>query len=251
MSIGCTQCGAELRPHKDEIFYSCPYCRSTLFIQKGKSVQNYFVPRRVAERHLRSILSTWLARNELNEDISVVSCTPFYFPFWYFQFGGTENYLVPANSSEVEEVKRIRLPPVNLQEFRMEEMGKANLVEPQFLHDVALEKFIREANSSPGRLVSSSLIYLPVWTVSYAYGTDPAVYNAVVEGTGGAVYANVIPAPPLSKLRAVYFSLAYGSLAVFIVTGIASPNVWWRIGLYAVLAPLVFFVGRRIIERYG
>jgi len=251
LSIDCTQCGAELNPHKHEIFYSCPYCESTLFIQKGRSVQNFFVPRRVTVRDLTSILSTWLAQNELNEDISVVSRSPFYFPFWYFQFGGAENHLVPANSSEVEEVKRIDLPPVNLQQFSTKEMSKANLVQPQFLHDVALEKVIKDTSSSPSQLVSSSLIYLPLWNVSYAYGSDPAIYTAVVEGTAGAVYANVIPAPPLRRLRAAYFSLAYGSLAIFIAAGIASPNLWWRIGSYAVLAPIVFLVGRMVIEKYG
>lgn len=251
MDTECIQCGAKISPDKDDRFYSCPFCRSTLYIQEGRSLQHYYVPLKVVKKNLMSILSMWLAGNELHEDVTIVSTSLIYFPFWYFQFGGSENHLTPANSSEVEEINRIELPLVDLLPFSAKELGQSNLVEAQFLHDVSLEKVVTATNTSPDRLVSSSLIHLPLWTVAYTYGTDPAIYTVVVEGTGGAVYANVIPAAPLKQLRTAYLSLGYGSLALFIVAGLASPNVWWRIGSFAVLVPIVFLVGKVVVDKYG
>lgn len=245
------QCGAKISPDKDDRFYNCPYCRSTLYIQEGRSLQHHYVPGKVVKKNLRSILSTWLGGNDLHEDVTIVSASLTYFPFWYFQFGGSENHLVPANSSEVEEIDRITLPLVDLLPFTDKQMGRSNLAEAQFLHDISLEKVVAATNSSIDDLVSSSLIHLPLWMVAYTYGTDPAIYTAVVEGTGGAVYANVIPAAPLKKLRTAYLSLGYGSLALFMVAGLVSPNIWWRIGSFAVLIPVVFFVGKVLVDKYG
>jgi predicted RNA-binding Zn-ribbon protein involved in translation (DUF1610 family) len=251
LSIECTQCGAELSPHKDEVFYNCPYCSSTLYIQRGRSLQHYFVSARVGRKDTRSILATWLGGSELNEEINIVSAEHFFFPFWYFQFGGEENHLTPANTSEVEEISAIKLPPVNLLPFETDKIGGVRVVQPQFLHDISLEKTVETTGSSKESLVSSSLIHLPLWEIAYTYGKDPSIYTAVVEGTGGAVYANVMPAPPLRSLRAAYLTLGYGSLALFVLVGFAAPNFWWRLGLYAFLVPLVFIIGRKVIEKYG
>ncbi len=251
MRIECTQCGAQLDPHRDEIFYNCPYCHCTLYIQKGKSLQHYYVAPKVAGKDIKSILSTWLAGNELNEDLDVASSTEFYFPFWYFQFGGSDNYLTPANTSEVEEINAIELPPVSLRPFQAEEIGEVGVVQPQFLHDISLEKIVATTGSPREALVSSSLIHLPLWEISYTYGTDPAIYTVVIEGTSGAVYANVMPAPPLKRLRAAYLTLGYGSLALYIVIGLAAPNFWWRLALFTLLTPFVFLLGKAVIEKYG
>jgi DNA-directed RNA polymerase subunit RPC12/RpoP len=251
LSLECTQCGAKIDPHKDQTFYNCPYCSSTLFIEKGKSIQHYCASLKIARKDLESILRTWLSSGDLPQEASLISAALTYFPFWYFEFGGSKNYLTPANTSEVEEVNRIELPAVELRPFSVEGLGGASLVEPQFLHEITLEKIVKTTNYTPGELVSSSLIHLPLWTITYAYGTDPAVYTAVVEAIGGAVYASVMPAPPLKGLRVAYYSLAYGSLAAFAIAGFVAPNLWWRLGLYAVITPAVFVVGRKIIEKYG
>jgi len=245
------QCGAEIGPHKDEVFYECPYCHSTLYIQRGRSVQHYYVVPKVARRDANSIISTWLAGSELNEEVNVISAEQFFFPFWYFQFGGEKNHLTPANTSEVEEIGAIELPPVKLLPFRASDLGDARVVQPQFLHDISLDKIVETAGRSKDRLVSSSLIHLPLWEVTYTYGKDPSVYTSVVEGTSGAVYANVMPAPSLRGLRMAYLAMGYGSLALFVTVGFAAPNLWWRLGLYAVLVPLVFLMGRAVIEKYG
>jgi hypothetical protein len=251
LTIECTQCGAQLDPHKDEIFYNCPFCHSTLYIERGMSVEHYYVSPRVARKDIKSILSTWLAGSELSEGISIVSAQQFFFPFWYFQFAGERNHLTPANTSEVEEIDAIELPPVDLLPFRTQDLHGGRVVEPQFLHDVMLEKTLEAAGTSREKLVSSSLIHLPVWEVAYTYGEDPSVYTAVVDGTSGAVYANIMPAPPLKGLRTAYLALGYGSLALFVALGFAAPNIWWRLGLYAVLVPLIFFMGKAVIEKYG
>jgi hypothetical protein len=200
---------------------------------------------------VKSIISTWLAGSELNEEVNVISAEQFFFPFWYFQFGGEKNHLTPANTSEVEEINSIELPPVKLQSFRDEDLSGALVVQPQFLHDISLEKTLEAAGTSREKLVSSSLIHLPLWEITYAYGKDPSVYTSVVEGTSGAVYANIMPAPPLRRLRAAYLALGYGSLALFIVVGFAAPSFWWRLGLYAVLIPLIFLMGKAVIDKYG
>ena len=214
-------------------------------------MQHYYVAPKVARKDANSIISTWLAGSELNEVVNVVSAGQFFFPFWYFQFGGEKNHLAPANTSEVEEISAIELPPVKLLPFRASDLGGARVVGVQFLHDISLDKTVEATGRSKGKLVSSSLIHLPLWEVTYTYGKDASVYSAVVEGTGGAVYANIMPAPPLKGLRMAYLAMGYGSLAVFVAVGFAAPNFWWRMGLYAVLVPSVFLVGRGVIEKYG
>jgi hypothetical protein len=214
-------------------------------------VQHYYVSAKISKENMRSIISTWLAGSELIEEVNVISAEQFFFPFWYFQFGGERNHLTPANTSEVEEINAIELPPVNLLPFRMEDLGDARVVQPQFLLDISLEKTLEIAGTTMERLVCASLIHLPLWEVTYTYGSDPSVYTLLVEGTGGTVYANIMPAPPLRKLRAAYLALGYGSLVLFVAVGFAAPNFWWRLGSYAALVPLVFFIGRAVVEKYG
>ena len=88
-ALSCTQCGADLEHDQGQIFVTCNFCNSTVFLDKAQVVFHwYLVPTLDAEK-ARSALFRWMAGNDTVKDLDrkasnlIVSFE--YFPLWYFK----------------------------------------------------------------------------------------------------------------------------------------------------------------------
>src|SRR5512139_3989585 len=85
----CTQCGGELHPDEGQIFLTCPYCNSTVFVDKTQVVFHWYLAPTMDEGKARASLARWMAGNQTVKDLDkkarLVGQTFEYFPIWLFK----------------------------------------------------------------------------------------------------------------------------------------------------------------------
>jgi hypothetical protein len=247
--ILCTQCGGELHPDEGQIFLTCPFCNSTVYVDKSRVVFHWFVAPTLDESKARGALARWMAGNQTVKDLdqkSRVTEVQFeYFPVWYFKRRLPDQrediQLVPAAATAVSELRSLRLPGGDLRKYTSDIDNVAHT--PSVPLQAALgwlsentagrslpggsATLPRQPNRLPGQLgnqaaidvIEQSLVHIPLYTFKYAY--NGGTYTAIVEGATGEVFANIYPA----KAEAPYLvaggltALVFLCLALFPVIG--------------------------------
>jgi hypothetical protein len=223
-ALHCTQCGGELHPDEGQVFVTCPFCSSTVYLDKSQVVFHWYLAPTLNESDAQGALRRWMAGNQTVKDLDQkarLGDTSFqYFPLWYFkqtQPNGDEQILLElAAASSVSELKRLKLPAGDLRKY--ESSLDAQAQTPSVPLDAALSWL--EARNVPSEQISEkALVHVPLYTLKYTY--QGKTYTAVVEAGTGGVFANLYPA----KAEAPYLlaggvaGLVFLCLATFPVGG--------------------------------
>lgn len=221
--LTCTQCGGELHPDEGQIFLICPFCSSTVYIDKTRVVFHWYLAPTLDEAGARGALSRWMVGNQTVKDLDrkarVTELAFQYFPMWYFkrrQASGREDIdLMPGAATAVSEIVHLRLPAGDLRKYNQDIGPQA--VPPTVPLQAAMSWLAAEKDSAG--LVEQSLVHIPLYIFKYTY--QGKIFTALVEGATGAVIANIYPA----KAEAPYLvvgglaALVYLCLALFPVIG--------------------------------
>jgi predicted RNA-binding Zn-ribbon protein involved in translation (DUF1610 family) len=220
----CTQCGGELHPDEGQIFLTCPFCGSTVFLDKSQVVFHWYLAPTLDEAKARGSLARWMAGNDTVKDLDkkakLLSSTFEYFPIWHFkrQFeNGSEQFLHhPAAATSVTEIRQINLPAGDLRKYDASLEAKSH--PPTVPLETALG-WLAFQNIPAGQIVERSLVHIPVYTFKYSY--QAGSYTALVEGATGTVFANLYPAKAESPYRLAggLAALVFLILATFPVMG--------------------------------
>jgi hypothetical protein len=260
-TVNCTQCGGELHPDEGQIFLTCPFCGSTVFLDKSQVVFHWYLAATLDEAKARGALARWMAGNETVKDLDqksrVVGSSFEYFPLWYFKSRSLDDQeeivLTPAAAISVSEISRLRLPAGDLRRY-------ADSIEPQArTPTVPLEAALTWLNqkSLPARLVMErSLVHVPLYTFKYTYRDEP--YTALVEGATGQVLANIFPAKEEAPYRTagVLAALVFLCLATFPIFGaLANGAQGFGFGILActgaglIAAPALFALAAWVAQK--
>lgn len=251
--LTCTQCGGELHPDEGQIFLTCPFCSSTVYIDKARVVFHWYLAPTLDEAKARGALSRWMAGNQTVKDLdrkSHVTEVAFqFFPMWYFKqrlAGGREEIaLMPGAATAVSEIVHLRLPAGDLRKYNQEIDAQA--VPPTVPLQAALDWLVVEQGGSAKEAIEQSLVHIPIYVFKYTY--QGKLYTALVEGATGEVIANIYPA----KAEAPYLivgglaALVYLCLATFpVIGGIADGSAGAALGFglcaaAGIIAAPVFF----------
>ncbi len=212
--LHCPQCNGLLEPDEGQLFLTCPYCGSAVFLDKSRVVFHWSVEPTLDEAGARAALRRWMAGNETVKDLDVksqVTSAEFvYFPLWllrYGQGGGETIHLEPAAATSVTELKRLRLPAGDLVPYQAALDPRA--VPPTVpLQYVLSWMAVTGVDKSPAKELS--LVHVPLFTFHYEFSGER--YLAVVDGATGSVFANIFPA----KAEAPYRTIALVTAAVFL-----------------------------------
>ncbi len=214
-TLNCTQCGGVLHPDQGQLFLTCPFCNSTVFLDKSRVVFHWYLTPTVDESEASSNLARWMAGNDTVKDLdkkSTLSGHTFeYFPMWYFKRrnpkGQEEIILQPAAATSVSEVRRINLPAGDLQSYdpNLDSQSRP----PTVPLDSALG-WLAEQNIPADQIIESALVHLPVNTFKYTFQNRS--YTALVEAATGGVFANIFPA----KAEAPYMMAGGAAALVFL-----------------------------------
>ncbi len=251
-TLHCTQCGGELHPEEGQIFITCPYCSSTVYVDKSQVVFHWYRAPTINETEARASLARWMAGNQTVKDLDrkarLTGQSFEYFPVWYLKQRAPDGkefiFLQPAAATSVSEVTRLHLPAGDLRKY------DASLDAQSHTPSVPLQTamtWMQEKGVPASQIVERSLVHIPLYTFKYDFQNRP--YTAIVEGGTGGVLANIYPA----KAEAPYLlaggvtAIVFLCLATFPVIGaMANNSSGLGIGLLAcsalglIAAPILF-----------
>src|SRR5919109_1270738 len=101
--LRCAQCSGVLHPGEGQLFLTCPYCTSAIYLDKSKVVFHWSLGCTVTPEAAAASLRRWMAGNQTVKDLDrkarMISSTFQYFPVWYCKAaiaGKQSIYLEPA-----------------------------------------------------------------------------------------------------------------------------------------------------------
>jgi predicted RNA-binding Zn-ribbon protein involved in translation (DUF1610 family) len=248
----CTQCGGELHPDEGQTFLTCPYCGSTVYLDKSRVVFHWYLAATLDEPQARSSLARWMAGNQTVKDLDkkaqIVSHSFEYFPVWLLKVklsNGSEKLAIePAAATSISELRSINLPAGDLRKY--DPNLEAQSAVPTVPMETA-EAWLKERESLLSGILERSLVHIPLHTYKYTYKGN--TYTAVVEGATGSVLANIYPAKAESPylLAGGVTALVFLCLAAIPVAGYAADRssglgtgALICSGIGIVLAPILF-----------
>jgi hypothetical protein len=221
--VRCAQCGGALRPDEGQIFLVCPFCGSTVYLDKSQVVLHWSLTPTLDEPQARAALARWMAGNETVKDLdrkSHLTGVEFhYFPLWLLKVKdgpGERAILAPAAATSVTALRELALPAGDL--VRYETSIESISVPPS----IPLETVLRwqgQVGTPTDQIREAALVHLPLFTFKYDYRGH--AYTAVVEAASGRVLANLYPAKAEVPYRTVGLATAFVfvCLASFPVAG--------------------------------
>jgi len=209
ITINCANCGAEIKNTATETFLICPFCDSSLYIDRSKVLFHYMVKPTLDMPGAHRSLRGWMAGNQTVENLDrqakTISQEFFFFPFWRFVLrrGEQEEVVMePAAATTIYQLKQLKIPAGAMVPFRREEVE-----DPQVYREVEndFQKVIQRVESrgvSPELIKEASIVHVPVYRFTYHYRNWE--YTALVEGSTGKTLAAVYP----EKLEVPYTATA-------------------------------------------
>jgi hypothetical protein len=244
--FNCTQCGGALHPDEGQIFLTCPYCNSTVYLDKTQVVFHWYLAPTLDEQKARAALARWMAGNQTVKDLDkkarLMSSAFQYFPLWYFKrrmADGKESILLePAAAISVSEVRNIKLPAGDLRKY--DPALDADAQVPSVPLE-AVTKWLEERQVPGKELAERALVHLPLYGFKYNY--QDKEYMAVVEAGTGGVFANIYPAKAEVPYQLIggLTALVFLCISTFPVVGALSgyaEGILIGIALYVMLALL-------------
>ena len=213
-AVHCTQCGGELHPDEGQIFLTCPYCSSTVFLDKSQVVFHWYLAATLNDNDARGALARWMSGNQTVKDLdkkaTLAGRTFGYFPIWYFKRkqGGKESILLQnAAATSVSELQHLTLAAGDLRKYQSSLDAQAD--PPTVPLDAALQ-WLNQRQVNPAEIVERALVHIPVYNFKYNY--QGKTYTAIVDGASGQVFANLYPA----KSEAPYTLIALLCAVIFL-----------------------------------
>lgn len=251
--IHCTQCGGELHPDEGQIFLTCPYCASTVYLDKSQVVFHWYLAPTLDEPKARGALARWMGGNQTIKDLdkksTVIESSFQYFPLWYLKRrtpqGKDVILLEPAAAISVSELRKVNLPAGDLRKY--DSSVDPDAVSPTVPLEAALQ-WLEERQVPEKEIIEKFLVHLPVYLFRYQYQGN--TYLAVVEAGTGEVFANIFPAKSELPYRGIGIAtaLVFLCLATLPVIGALMGSSTFTIGAGlclgggAIAAPILFAI---------
>ena len=246
-AIACTQCGGENELASGRRLLRCQYCDATLFVDRGGVVNHYRLPPLLGADEARAALRRWMAGNKTVKDLdkksSIDSLSAISFPMWLFRVrrgGREETYVEPAAPTPIPQIADLEVPAGKLQPFTGDS-GEARALAATIPLETARGWLDQRGVGAPEE---TALVQVPLWRCSYSF--DGSAYEALVDGSTGAVMASVYP----EKAESPYVLVAVLGLILFTLEGfvITNPVIKFLVfGMTAVpLLLLAWWVTRKV-----
>jgi predicted RNA-binding Zn-ribbon protein involved in translation (DUF1610 family) len=214
--VSCTQCGGSLHPDEGQIFLTCPFCGTTVYLDKSRVVFHWYVAPTLQDRDAQAALFRWMSGSQTVKDLDkkarVTGQTFLYFPLWYFKHRSSKGEVIslrPAAATSVTELSTLHLPAGDLKKYDSTLEGQSQA--PTVPLEAGLEWLLgAHGVKGPGAVSETSLVHVPVYLFKYEYQGQS--YTALVDAASGTVLANLFPA----KAEAPYLLVAGVTALVYL-----------------------------------
>jgi hypothetical protein len=234
MKVRCASCGGDIPLERDHPFLDCPYCASTLYLDRAQTFPRFVLPPSLPpSRAVLELKNAWRS-NEL-PDLPLLETKGLLVPFWSVR-GRESQGAVPAFSPR---------PPC-LEEYRLPAAGaRLGGGEPEGFEVAPCSQGASTAWMGTEEGASYSLFLVPFFRITS--GTSRKTYTAWVDAVTGEVRFDETP-PPLSGHISRRFWTAMSLLfAVFTAESLLLPGAA-AAGAVLVTGLLLFAPFRRLVQ---
>lgn len=185
MDVPCANCAAKVPIERDDPFLKCPFCESTLYLDRAKTFKAFRLPPVVPRSRVADLVHQHLELLELPR-LSVRSCEGLLMPFWGVR-GLRVQETIPAFSPV----------PAGFAGFRLPAAGAVPEGEPgpPGFERAACSEGSSAAWEGRGDVSGFGLYAVPFFKVGY--GEAEGTYTAWVDAVEGVVRLESSP-PPLT-----------------------------------------------------
>lgn len=209
MKVRCASCGADFALERDDSFQVCPFCRSTLFLDRARTFLRFAFRPAVSPAQGRLLLLSALRRMELPV-LPLQELRPCWVPFWGRRGRESEGVL-PALSPRPSWLRGFRLPPAEARVAGGEEVSFA-----PWNGDEVSSAWMGEGEASEYRL-----FLVPFYRATLGGGEVSCL--AWVEAVSGGVRFEKTPPPLTAALSRRYWSAMVGLFALFLAESSLLP----------------------------
>ena len=248
MDVKCPQCGAAVSVIEGQMFLTCGYCSSAIYIDRGKVVFHYMLKPTLDQSAADASLRRWMAGSGtvkgLENEAQITGKEFIYFPVWYFKVKNSETEKIkiqPASPTPIPDIKDMPIPAGNLRFYDKNDEGNTAVKQPQVLYTSALE-WLSGEGVNVSTITQSALVHIPLYVFHYRYKDND--YSAVLDGSSGKVMAVEFP----SKSEMPYLLVGGGATVLFFIEGMSMdfPGV---LGVYVISAIFVIIAATFVAEK--
>jgi hypothetical protein len=211
VKLRCASCGADFPLERDAPFQVCPFCRSTLFLDRARTFLRFALRPAVDPSRARLLLLAAVRRMELPV-LPVQEVRPCWVPFWSRRGRESEGAL-PALSPRPCWLRDYRLPPSEARVAGGEEASFAPLEGVEEISSAWMEE---------GEAGEYRLFLVPFYRLAFGLGEAPFV--AWVDAVSGAVRFERTPPPLTAALSRRYWGAMVGLFALFFAESFLLPT---------------------------
>ena len=241
----CPKCGAALQVKPGTQMATCSFCGTVTYIDRSSALFFYLLPFSINEGAAKGIFKRWTAgpaqAKDLESAAKITKLTKEFFPIFRFRrtINGRETvFAKPAKGTLLPGMQDLTIPPGNVVVYDAKaSTGGAEVIQP----DIAIDTYLPELAGTP---IDQALVYFPIYEIAYEY--QGASYQAVIDGSSGAVYTTSSPTRSSSAYIAV-MGLAFTLGLLGSILGVMVNPIFF------VLIIAGFFAGKllagKVVER--
>lgn len=233
MNIRCANCSAEIALERDEEFLVCPFCNSSLYLDRAHTFKSFLLKPAVSSAGAADRLAQELARREI-PPAPASGSEALLAPFWGVR-GEAMQETVPAFSPVPALLQGYRLPSADALNFDDSQTGGFAVLP------------CSESSSSrwEGREDVSSFALYRVPFHKLSFGAGAVSYSAWVDAVTGKVYMDLAPPPRSEAISSRFLSVLFGLFALFTAVAALVPGFGWSLVAVSAVAALAFPVVKR------
>ncbi|MBN2224408.1 MAG: hypothetical protein JW765_07000 [Deltaproteobacteria bacterium] len=221
MIVGCSQCGAKIDRRDENRFFTCPFCRSSLVLEGGRSFAHLIMEHNRNDVWVRALFSERLEASGAANGSGIHHIGFTYYPFWFIRMNDGTAFARPAAHMPHPELSSIKVPPGRLKFLDEAEPPSAGIVP----YSIPLESVFGGEGERIGSIRRIDLVYLPIYSTRCIRGSTP--HTASVVGDGPRVYST-LPPPPEKATSArplIFFGAVLGAM---IVAGLSFEGMLYK-----------------------
>ena len=237
----CPKCGAVLQVKPGAQMATCPFCDTVTYIDRSSALFFYLLPFSIDEAAAKGIFKRWMAgpaqAKDLESSATISKLTKEFFPV--FRFRRTVNgreavFAKPAKGTLLPGMQALIIPPGNVVVYDAKaSTGNAEVIQP----DIAIDSYLPELTGAP---IDQALVYFPIYEIAYDY--KGATYQAVIDGSSGAVYTTSSP----TRSSSAYIAVMGLALVLGLLGGVLGVMVS---PIFFVLIIAGFFAGKLLAAK--
>jgi DNA-directed RNA polymerase subunit RPC12/RpoP len=228
LEVGCANCGAKIPLQRDDALLVCPYCSSTLYLDRAHTFKKFVLLPNVSKVQADDLLKADLSSREIPRP-PIQRVEQLMLPFWGVR-GESLQETIPAFAPVPSALAGYRLPSAGAEVYSEDSA-------PDYQRVDCAESASASWEGRPD-VSSFSQFLVPFFKV--AYGAGGVSYTAWVEAVSGRVFLDQVPPPMTSAITQKFWMVLALMFLLFTVEGLLVPGLGLSALVIAITAAALF-----------